>query len=106
MVARYGMSPRLGPVRLLVGGRGGFLGDDLPLADLSPDTQLLVEEETRRLIEEAIGTATEILTTHRDHFDQLVERLTIEETLEEETLNDALTPLLGSLDHAGAGPGA
>jgi cell division protease FtsH len=103
MVARYGMSDALGPVRYMVKGGEGFLGDETPLADLSPETQQAVEHEIRVLVEDAQTEATRILQAHRTELDELTARLEQEETLEDTVLEEALAPLLRAVEAARAG---
>jgi cell division protease FtsH len=100
MVTRYGMSDEVGPVRLQVKASEGFLGDESSLVDLSPETQRDVEEATRRLMTSAQDEATAILRAHREELDALAQRLDDEETLEDEVLQEALSPLLSSLNRA------
>ncbi|HEU0131794.1 MAG TPA: ATP-dependent zinc metalloprotease FtsH [Mycobacteriales bacterium] len=93
IVARYGMSPTLGPVRLMAKASDGFLGGDIPLADISVDTQREVDEEIRRLLAEAQAEATAMLSRHRTTLDSLASRLDQEETLEGEALLEVLAPI-------------
>jgi cell division protease FtsH len=97
MVARYGMSETLGPVRLLAPASGGFLGDETPLADLSTATLREVEEEVRRLVDSAIGRAEALCSEHRTHLDRIASELVELEILEEGDLDDSLAPLLAAL---------
>jgi cell division protease FtsH len=90
MVARYGLSDRVGPVRLLAPSGAGFLDEETPLADVSPQQQETLDTEVRRLVDAAVEEATGVLRTHRAGFDALVERLLDEETLDGEALAEAL----------------
>jgi cell division protease FtsH len=94
MVARYGMSEALGPVRLLAPASGGFLGDETPYADLSSVTLREIEEEVRRLVDTALARAEALCTRHRRHLEQIVTDLVELEILEGADLDDALAPLL------------
>jgi cell division protease FtsH len=93
MVARYGMSPELGPVRLLAHASEGFLGNDIPLGEISIETQSAIDQEIRRLVAEAQAEATALLSRHRKTLDDLASRLDEEETLEGETLQQVLAPI-------------
>ncbi|HVE63536.1 MAG TPA: ATP-dependent zinc metalloprotease FtsH, partial [Mycobacteriales bacterium] len=93
MVARYGMSPILGPVRLLGKASEAFLGNDIPLADVSPETRATLDSEIRRFIAEAQDEAMDLLARHRATLDGLAERLEHEETLEGEELQEVLAPI-------------
>jgi cell division protease FtsH len=98
MVTKYGMSDEVGPVRLMVKAGEGFLGDDSSLVELSPETQRNVEEAIRRMITDAQKEAIGILQSHRRELDTLAGRLDAEETLEDEVLQEALAPLLQSIE--------
>ena len=83
MICEYGMSDRLGMVRL--GRRHGnpFLGRDIMEdRDYSEDVARAIDEEVRAFIDAGQERAREILTEHRDKMDEIAEIL-----LEKETLN-------------------
>jgi cell division protease FtsH len=85
MVTEYGMSERVGAVRLGQGGGEPFLGRDAGHErNYSDQIAYVVDEEVRRLIEQAHDEAYEILTENRDVLDLLALEL-----LERETLNQA-----------------
>ncbi|MGN7202112.1 ATP-dependent zinc metalloprotease FtsH [Arthrobacter sp. SAFR-044] len=85
MVTEYGMSERVGAVRLGQGGGEPFLGRDAGHErNYSDQIAYVVDEEVRRLIEQAHDEAYEILTENRDILDYLALEL-----LERETLNQA-----------------
>jgi cell division protease FtsH len=76
MVGRWGMSERLGPVVLLP-------GDDQPgPAGTSEQTQWLIDEEVHRIVEDAHGEVTELLTEHREQLESLTRALLDAETLD------------------------
>jgi cell division protease FtsH len=82
MVTEYGMSERVGAVRLGQGGGEPFLGRDAGHErNYSDQIAYVVDEEVRRLIEQAHDEAYEILTENRD--------ILALELLERETLNQA-----------------
>jgi cell division protease FtsH len=93
IVARYGMSNTLGPVRLLAKASEGFLGNDIPLGDISVETQTAIDEEIRRLVADAQAEATGLLSRHRKTLDALASRLDEEETLEGAVLQEVLAPI-------------
>ncbi|HVF04938.1 MAG TPA: ATP-dependent zinc metalloprotease FtsH [Frankiaceae bacterium] len=93
MVTRYGMSPELGPVRYLAHAAEGFLGNDIPLGEISIETQTAIDKEIRRLVAEAQAEATAMLSRHRKTLDALASRLDEEETLEGETLQKVIAPI-------------
>jgi cell division protease FtsH len=93
IVARYGMSEVIGPVRLLGKASDSFLGDDIPLGDLAPETRALVDSEIRRIVAEGQAEATALLARHRKTLDGLAQRLDEEETLEGDELQEVLAPI-------------
>src|SRR4051794_25254293 len=85
MITQYGMSERVGAVKLGQGGGEPFLGRDMSHErNYSDQIAYVVDEEVRRLIEQAHDEAYEILTENRDILDYLALEL-----LERETLNQA-----------------
>jgi cell division protease FtsH len=80
MVGRWGMSEKLGPVAVLPSDASSPL---LPGAsEVSPQTQWLIDEEVRRLIDEAHGEVTQLLSDHRGQLDNLTHALLEAETLD------------------------
>jgi cell division protease FtsH len=80
MVGRWGMSETVGPVTVLPSDGAGPL---LPgAAETSPETQLLVDREVRRMVEEAHAEVTQLLTEHRDQLESLARALLKAETLD------------------------
>ena len=81
MVGRWGMSDKLGPIALLpTDGQGGYL---LPgAAETSPQTQWLIDEEVRRIVDDAHAEVTPLLTDHRDQLESLTQALLAAETLD------------------------
>ncbi len=80
MVGRWGMSEKLGPITLLPSEGQGLL---LPGAsEVSPQTQWLVDEEVRHLVEDAHAEVTQLLSAHRDQLDSLTQALLDAETLD------------------------
>jgi cell division protease FtsH len=83
MVTEYGMSDLLGRVRYSANEQEVFLGHSVTQTEnMSGHTAKLIDEEVRRIIEEAETYARKILT---DHHDQLV--IIAEGLLEYETLS-------------------
>jgi cell division protease FtsH len=81
MVGRWGMSNKLGPLALLPSeGAGNYL---LPgAAETSPQTQWLIDQEVRRIVDEAHAEVTRLLTDHRDQLESLTRALLAAETLD------------------------
>ena len=85
MVTQYGMSEPVGAVKLGQGGGEPFLGRDAAQErNFSDQIAYVVDEEVRRLIDQAHDEAYAILTENRDILDRLALEL-----LERETLNQA-----------------
>ncbi len=80
MVGRWGMSDAIGPITVLPSDGQGPL---LPGAsETSQETQRLVDEEVRRVVEEAHATVTRLLGEHREQLDSLAHALLKAETLD------------------------
>jgi cell division protease FtsH len=80
MVGRWGMSPKIGPIAVIPSEAQGPL---LPGAsEVSPATQELIDAEVRRIVDEAHGEVTRLLSEHRDKLESLTERLMRKETLD------------------------
>jgi cell division protease FtsH len=85
MVCEYGMSERLGPLRL--GRRHGnpFLGRDyMDDRDYSEEVAQAIDEEVRAIMERNYQRAKDLLVSNRDKMDQIVEVLMLRETIERE----------------------
>jgi cell division protease FtsH len=82
MVGRWGMSSAIGPVAVIPRDGAGPL---LPgAAEVSPETQKLVDGEVRRIVDDAHRAAVALLEEHRDKLDALANALLEHETLDEE----------------------
>jgi len=82
MVTEFGMSPALGPVRLAGDQQAVYLGPQFGLdSRVSQETAGQVDSETRRLVEEALDSASALLSAHRGTLDRLAERLCDQETV-------------------------
>ncbi|HEY8486716.1 MAG TPA: ATP-dependent zinc metalloprotease FtsH [Limnochordales bacterium] len=87
MVMAWGMSDRLGPLTF---GRQHedliFLGRDIARdRNYSEQVAAAIDEEVRRLIEEAYSRARQILQDHRDALERVVQALEERETLDRES---------------------
>ncbi len=95
MVTEYGMSDRIGPVALGHKDELAFLGRDFgEQRNYSEQTAREIDEETRRIIQEAFDKAYSILLQNRTRLIMFSERLIQEETIEgpafEELFNQPL----------------
>ena len=81
MVARWGMSDELGPLAIADGPQDGFL---LPgSTPASPATLERVDEQTRRIVEEAEDEVIALLEHERGRLDALARALLEQETLDQ-----------------------
>jgi cell division protease FtsH len=90
LVGRYGMSDRLGRVRLL-SHDDEYLGGTATLMDVSESTHEAFDQEVRRLLDQAEERARAIVQANRDALDGLVATLLERETLEGAALASALS---------------
>ena len=91
MVTEWGMSDRLGPQ--FFGDREEllFLGREVSRSnDISPETARAIDEEVKRLIDDAYATASSLLASHRPQLDQIVDLLVEKETLDAQDIDDIL----------------
>ncbi len=80
MVGRWGMSEVIGPVAVLAADGDGPL---LPgISQTSEQTQRTIDEEVRRLVDEAHVEVTTLLSEHRDQLESLAQALLKTETLD------------------------
>jgi cell division protease FtsH len=91
MVTRYGMSDRLGPVAL--GRQNGniFLGREIATdRDFSDTTAAAIDEEVRKLVDEAYKRAKNVLVGNKHILDRLADMLIEKETVDAEELQELL----------------
>ncbi len=82
MVLDWGMSEKLGHVALGTGREQVFLGEQLTqMREYSETTAREVDEEVRRIVEEAYARARQILKEHRPALDRLADTLLDREEL-------------------------
>jgi cell division protease FtsH len=82
MVGRWGMSPAIGPIAVIPrDGSGPFLPG---AAEVSPDTQRLIDDEVRRIVDESHKEVVALLGENRGKLDSLASALLEHETLDEE----------------------
>ncbi|MHB1803198.1 MAG: ATP-dependent metallopeptidase FtsH/Yme1/Tma family protein, partial [Actinomycetes bacterium] len=93
MVTQYGMTERLGAIKFGQDNGEVFLGRDVGhQRDYSEQVASVVDEEVRRLIENAHQEAWEVLVDNRDILDTLVLELLDKETLSKEELAVIFAP--------------
>jgi cell division protease FtsH len=97
MVGRWGMSEAIGPLAVIA--RDGAAGPLFPgVAEVSEQTQQLVDTEVRRIVDEAHGRVVRLLTSERGKLDSLAGSL-----LEHETLDEDAAYAAAGVAHAKAG---
>jgi cell division protease FtsH len=87
MVTQYGMTQRLGAIKLGISDSQPFLGRDYGhQRDYSESIAAVVDSEIREMIENAHQEAFDILVANRETLDRLVEELLENETLNKEEI--------------------
>ncbi|HEY2180891.1 MAG TPA: ATP-dependent zinc metalloprotease FtsH [Solirubrobacteraceae bacterium] len=96
MVGRWGMSDAVGPIAVLPSdGQGALLPG---VSETSAETQRLVDEEVRRLVDHAHEEVTRMLTDHRDQLESLAQALLKAETLDAADAYEAAGVLMRPVD--------
>ena len=91
MVARYGMSKKLGAVNY-AGAQEVFLGKDLvEKKEYSEETAALIDSEVKRLMDEAYEKAEMLLNEHMDKLTVIAETLLEVETVDAQQFEDLYT---------------
>ncbi|MFL6001975.1 MAG: ATP-dependent zinc metalloprotease FtsH [Nocardioides sp.] len=94
MVTQYGMTERLGAIRLGEANSEPFLGRDIGhTRNYSEDVAAVVDQETKKLLSAAHQEAFDILEENRDVLDTLVLELLDQETLDKEEVARIFEPL-------------
>ncbi len=105
MVTQWGMSTRLGPRTYGKGESAVFLGRDMSRGrDYSERTAEEIDDEVRRLVDEAHERCRAVLASHRNALDALATRLIEVETVEGDDLLRLLGPGEGRRLPDDAGP--
>jgi cell division protease FtsH len=107
MITAYGMSEKLGRVRYQANEQEVFLGHAVTQTqNVSEATAQIIDQEVRRLIEEAEGQAKRILTEHLDDLHIIAKALLEYETLSNDEISQVLRgePVIRD-DTGGAGSG-
>ena len=94
MVTQYGMTERLGAIKLGEPAGEPFLGRDMGhTRNYSEDIAAIVDEETKKFISTAHQEAFDILEENRDVLDALVLALMEKETLDKAEVAEVFVPL-------------
>ncbi len=95
MVTQYGMSERLGPVVLGQKDSQPFLGRDLGTQqDYSHEVAYEIDQEVRRLIDEAHDEALEILVENENVLEAVAQRLLEIETVDKAEIEALFRPIV------------
>jgi len=93
MVARWGMSDKVGRLAYSVGEEHVFLGRELAQPrDFSEKTAAIIDDEMRRIVEDLYAQTEHLLRAHRAQLDQLANALLEQETLDGRELEQLLEP--------------
>lgn len=88
MVTRYGMSEKLGPIQYDSSDHSIFIGRDFgQTKSYSEETAALIDEEVKRIFDEASVLCEKILTEHRDTLIGVAEYLLENESMDRETFD-------------------
>ena len=88
MVTRYGMSDRLGPISYDSSAHSIFIGRDFgQTKSYSEETAGIIDEEVKKIFDEASAKCEQILTEHADQLRAIAEYLLEHETMEAEEFN-------------------
>jgi cell division protease FtsH len=91
MVTRFGMSDRLGPVALGRQNGNVFMGRDIATdRDFSDTTAATIDEEVRKLVDEAYKRAKYVLESNKHVLDKLSAMLIEKETVDADELQELL----------------
>jgi len=85
MVTKYGMSEKLGPLQYGRTDELIFLGRQIQEErNYSEDVAKLIDSEVKEIVDMARAKAYEVLTSHKDKLDIVVQKLIVEETISSE----------------------
>lgn len=88
MVTEFGMSERLGPIRLSSEQNQMFFGRDMGSApSYSEETARIIDEEVQKMLKDEYKRTFELLKEHQELLELIAETLLEEETLDAEQIN-------------------
>jgi cell division protease FtsH len=91
MIRTYGMSERLGPIGLGSDSNSVFLGRELMHSrEYSDETAAAIDEEVRRMMNEALQRSKAAISENRPYLEALVNRLLEVETLRRDEVQELL----------------
>ncbi len=89
MVARYGMSDKMGPIAFDVSAQRAMFGDGVT-GEQSQEVANAIDAEVKRIISGAYKRAETVMKDHRDALNAIAEKLVEVETLEREEFEHIL----------------
>ena len=93
MVARWGMSSKVGQLAYSVAQEHVFLGREIATErDFSEKTAALIDDEMRLLVETIYERTRTLLLDHREQLDRLADALLEHETLDGQQLREVIAP--------------
>ncbi|AEA33518.1 ATP-dependent zinc metalloprotease FtsH [Hippea maritima] len=88
MVCEWGMSS-LGPIHLADEGKEVFLGRDIAVRkSVSEETAKLIDNEVRKIVEEAYSIAVNIIKENRDKIEKMAQKLLEKEVLDAKEIDE------------------
>jgi cell division protease FtsH len=105
MVVDYGMSEAVGPVALKVSGGPNFLGAESERSKIGAELANKIDVEVRRIVEDALTGARELLSAQRAMLDRITAELLERDELEGELLKRLLDEARGEPSSASADAG-
>ena len=88
MVTVYGMSDRLGPISFDSSSHSVFIGRDFgQTKSYSEETAAIIDEEVKRIFDEAAEKCEQLLSEHRELLIATAEYLLVHESMDGETFN-------------------
>jgi cell division protease FtsH len=90
MVTKYGMSENLGPIALESSGGRAVFGRGVGDKEYSEEVSGKIDKEISDIINGAFEKARDVLTTHRNALDNIVNKLVDVETIERKEFEDLL----------------
>ena len=90
MVVKWGLSDKIGKVDYSQEDNGYMSSGKNVSADISPETAKLIDEEVKKLVDNAYDTASKILYDHKDELEILAKALLEYETLTGDEIKELL----------------
>jgi cell division protease FtsH len=90
MVARYGMSDKMGPIAFAASAQRAMFGEGVE-GEASEQVAAAIDDEVRKIITGAYKTAEDVMRKHRAALDAIAAKLVEVETIEQEEYEKILT---------------